>query len=81
MVSNNYHHISNAIAFDIRFHSNFWTECHSMGHDHSSHGTEGQGQGLSSKRSQWDLDPQSREVFYWSEVFAATNATLLICII
>jgi len=35
-----------------------------MGHDHSSHGTEGQGQGLSSKRSQWDLDPQSREVFY-----------------
>jgi len=54
----------------ICFHSKCWTQWpliltfwRCMDHDRSSRGTEGQGQGLSLKYGQWDLNPQSRTVF------------------
>jgi len=39
-----------------------------MSHDHSYHTIEGQGQGLSSKRGRWDLDPRSGTLLWLSKV-------------
>ena len=61
-----------SLCMSVCFHYNFWTEwpltltfflC--MGHNDGYHGIEGEGygHGLSLKRSQWDLSPQSRAVF------------------